>query len=93
MKLLSHEQKDLMLALRKAGVDDHFHFVKKKGWVTIPKPGVEDQLFCYHRKKGLELVDGKYESKLSYLVKSKGQTEEFTAWPEVYRAFCTWLKE
>jgi hypothetical protein len=93
MKLLSHEHKDLMLALKKAGADDHFHFVKKKGWVTIPKPGATEKLFSFHRKKGLELIDGKFETKLSYLVKSKGQTEEFTAWPEVYHKFCAWLSE
>ncbi len=93
MKLLAHEQKDLMQALEKAGADEHFHFVKKKGWVTIMSPKASEELFSFHRKKGLELVDGKFEQKLIYLVKSKGQTEEFTAWPEVFQKFCTWLNE
>lgn len=93
MKLLTHEQKDLMQALEEAGVDEHFHFVKKKGWITIISPDSSEKLFSFHRKKRLELIDGRFEQRLIYLVKSKGQTEELSAWPDVFQKFCIWLNE
>jgi hypothetical protein len=91
MKLLKHEQEDLIEALHSIGVDEHFHFVKKKGWVVILNPHKVSDEFSFHRKKSLSLIDGNFKDELIYYVKVNGRTQEFSTWPEVCKYFKHWL--
>ena len=91
MKLLKHEQDDLSKALQQAGTDECFHFVKRQGWVIVHHPKDRDDIFAFHRKKSVHLINGHFETQLSYTLKYKDQTEHCSIWPEVYRRFCAWL--
>ncbi|GEM_PF-5599079 len=92
MKLLSQEQKDLSSALKEAGIDEHFHFVKKKGWLVIKHPFRQTD-FSFHRKKATVLVNGAFIDRVSYKVAYDQESQECKDWVAVFGLFKLWLNQ
>ena len=91
MRLLLCEHKDILTVLESHGFEkDKYAFRKKRGWVHIDIFEFPSS-FSFHRKKDVELIDNKFEERLSYQINYDSRTQDIPSWLDVIEALRGWI--
>ena len=88
MRLLQGEQAEISKLLEKYNLSDQYQLIKKRGWVHIQ---IDDKTFAFHRKKSVQLIQGKFEEKIQYYVQSDKPAKPVNGFSEVIEQLSEWL--